>query len=268
MLTANDFPRVPTILYLKRTKKHSAMKSVFATLALLICCACNAQITDPEATEFYTPVPPKIEAGESVNTPPSDAIVLFGEDGATDEWVTQEGEGPIEWVVDNDVLTVKPGGGMIKTRRNFGDVQLHVEWRSPNEPDKEGQGRGNSGVFLMGNYEVQVLESHGSDTYTNGQAGSIYKESPPLVNATRPMGEWNTYDIVFMKPHFNKDGMLIRPATVTVFHNGVLVQNHWEIKGTTAYIGLHTYTAHGDGPIMLQDHSNEVSYRNVWVREL
>lgn len=244
------------------------MKFLFTLSISLTVFVLSAQITDPKATEFYEPVPPKVMAETLINTPPSDAIVLFGKDGTTSEWVMAEGEGPVEWVVDGDVITVKPGSGMIKTRRNFGDVQLHIEWRSPNEPDKEGQQRGNSGVFFSGRYEVQVLESNGSDTYTNGQAGSIYKESPPLVNATRKMGEWNSYDIIFTKPHFNKNGMLIRPAYVTVLHNGVLVQNHWEIKGVTAYIGLHTYTAHEDGPITLQDHSNEVSYRNIWIREL
>ncbi|OAV44587.1 DUF1080 domain-containing protein [Lewinella sp. 4G2] len=244
------------------------MKQLLTTVLTLLTLSLTAQITDPAATEFYTPVPPKVTAGQSVNTAPSDAIILFGEDGSTAEWVMKEGDGPVEWSVADGVLTVKPGTGFIKTRRDFGDVQLHIEWRSPNEPDKEGQLRGNSGVFFMDRYEVQVLESNGSETYTNGQAGSIYKESPPLVNATRKMGEWNTYDVIFMKPHFNKDGMLIRPATVTVLHNGVLVQNHHVIQGVTAYIGLHTYTAHGDAPLTLQDHSNEVSYRNIWVREL
>lgn len=236
----------------------------FCAASLLL----SAQITDPKATEFYEPVPPKVMADVLVNTPPSDAIVLFGKDGATSEFVMGEDGGPVTWNVEGDVITVKPESGLIKTRRNFGDVQLHIEWRSPNEPDKEGQHRGNSGVFFQERYEVQVLESNGSDTYTNGQAGSIYKESPPLVNATRKMGEWNSYDIIFSKPHFNKDGMVVRPAYITVLHNGVLVQNHWEIKGVTAYIGLHKYTAHEDGPITLQDHGNEVSYRNIWVREL
>ena len=240
-------------------------------LPLLFTCAAlglNAQITDPAATEFYTPVPPKVQPGATDSEPPSDAIVLLAADGDTGEWVMKGTNEAVQWTNADGVLTVKPGAGNIKTRRTFGDIQLHLEWRSPNEADKEGQKRGNSGVFLMDRYEVQVLESHGSDTYTNGQAGSVYKESPPLVNVTRPMGEWNTYDIVFMKPHFNRDGMLIRPATITVLHNGVLVQNDWEINGVTAYIGLHQYTAHGDDVISLQDHSNAVSYRNIWVREL
>lgn len=245
------------------------MRPILTLLFVSLLCTCvRAQITDPKATEFYEPVPPKVQAQAVIVPPPSDAIVLFGKDGKTSEWVDGDTGGEVEWTVKEGVITVKPGSGMIKTRRNFDDVQLHIEWRSPNEPNKEGQQRGNSGVFFQGRYEVQVLESNGSDTYTNGQAASIYKESPPLVNATVPMGEWNSYDIIFSAPVFNADGMVIRPAYFTVFHNGVLVQNHWEVKGTTAYIGLHRYTAHPTGPITLQDHSNEVSYRNIWVREL
>ena len=244
------------------------MKTCLPFLLLAVTTSLSAQITDPKATEFYEPVPPKVSSVAVTTPPPSDAIVLFGADGKTDEWVMLESGGPVEWTVSGDVLTVKPGTGFIKTRRSFGDVQLHIEWRSPNEPDKEGQGRGNSGVFFQERYEIQVLESHGSDTYTNGQAGSVYKENPPLVNATAPMGEWNSYDIIFSAPVFNDDGMVVRPAYFTVLHNGVLVQNHWEVKGTTAYIGLHKYTAHADGSITLQDHSNAVSYRNIWVREL
>lgn len=245
------------------------MKKQLLTLLLVaMTTALFSQITDPKATEFYEPVPPKVQAAPVTTPPPADAIVLLGKGADTKEWTNSNG-GAVEWTKEGDALVVNPGAGMIKTRRTFGDVQLHVEWRSPNEPDKKGQGRGNSGVFFHGLYEVQVLESNGSDTYTNGQAASIYKENPPLVNATSKMGEWNSYDIVFNSPVFNGDGMVIRPAYVTVFHNGVLVQNHWEIKGTTAYIGLHKYTAHPEtGSITLQDHSNKVAYRNIWVREL
>ena len=228
-----------------------------------------AQITDPEATEFYEPVPPEVQSTAVVVPPPSDAIVLLGEDGDISEWIDKDTGGPVEWTVSTDgILTVKPGTGYIETRRKFGDVQLHVEWRSPNEPDKEGQGRGNSGVFFQERYEVQVLESNGSDTYTNGQAGSVYKQTPPLVNATSVMGNWNSYDIIFTAPHFDKNGMVTSRAKVTVLHNGVVVQNDFELMGPTEYIGLPHYVAHGDGSIMLQDHSNEVSYRNIWVREL
>jgi hypothetical protein len=265
--------RIPTLSAPTNTSvtfnaKSQIMKSFFLLLALCVGVALTAQITDPKATEFYEPVPPKVTSAALTTSPPSDAIVLLGKGADAKEWVHADGSAA-QWTAEGDALVVKPGAGAIKTRRTFGDVQLHIEWRSPNEPDKEGQQRGNSGVFFHENYEVQVLESNGSDTYTNGQAGSIYKENPPLVNATAVMGEWNSYDIVFSSPVFNADGMVIRPAYVTVIHNGVLVQNHWEIKGTTAYIGLHKYTAHPEtGSILLQDHSNEVAYRNVWVREL
>lgn len=243
-------------------------KQFFLLFLVTIAATLSAQITDPKATEFYEPVPPKVQAAPVTTPPPSDAIVLLGEGADAVEWTNAAG-GPVEWTKEGDALVVKPGTGDIKTRRTFGDVQLHVEWRSPNEPGKEGQQRGNSGVFFHERYEVQILESNGSDTYTNGQAASIYKESPPLVNATSEMGDWNSYDIVFSSPVFNDDGMVIRPAHVTVLHNGVLVQNHWEIEGTTAYIGLHKYTAHPEtGSIKLQDHGNPVAYRNIWVREL
>jgi hypothetical protein len=244
------------------------MRYPLLSLLLLAASLLAAQITDPKATEFYEPVPPKVKPGEEMGDPPADAIVLLGPDAATDEWVDEDTGGPVEWTREGNTLVVKPGTGYIATRRKFGDVQLHVEWKSPMEPDKQGQGRGNSGIFLQGRYEVQVLESEGSDTYTNGQAGSIYKQAPPLVNPLRPMGEWQTYDIIYTAPHFNKDGMLTKPAYVTVLINGVVVQNNFEIKGPTEYIGLPHYVSHGDDVIKLQDHSNLVAYRNIWVREL
>ena len=241
-------------------------------LLLLLCCcataAASCQITDPTATEYYEPVPPKVKPGEVLTAPPSDAIVLLGPGAEASEWVDDDTQGPVEWKSEGDALVVEPGSGYISTRRKFGDVQLHVEWKSPDEPDKEGQGRGNSGIFLQGRYEVQVLESEGSDTYTNGQAGSIYKQTPPLVNALKPMGEWQTYDIIYTAPRFSKGGVVTTPAYVTVLMNGVVVQNHFEIKGPTEYIGLPHYVPHGDDVIKLQDHSNRVSYRNIWVREL
>ena len=242
--------------------------TIIATLLLAATTLTAQGGMKPEATEFYTPVPPKVETPEVTVAPPGDAIVLLGAGNEAAEWVgTKSGEA-IGWKVENGVMTVTPGAGNIRTRRDFGDVQLHIEWRSPNEPGKQGQGRGNSGIFFQGRYEVQVLESHGSDTYTNGQAGSIYKQSPPLVNATRPMGEWNAYDILFRAPRFDANGMVVSPAAVTVLHNGVVVQNHFELRGPTVYTGIPNYTAHGKGPFILQDHSNEVSYRNIWVREL
>ncbi len=222
----------------------------------------------PEATEFYQPVPPKIEAGEATATPPYDAKILF--DGSDlSAWINeQDGSNPT-WNMEGNVLTVNPGTGGIKTKEDFGDMQLHLEWRSPSEIKGNGQGRGNSGVFIMGKYEVQILDSYENETYTNGQAASIYKQSPPLVNVTKAPGEWNTYDIIFTAPRFNENGMLLSPAKITVLHNGVLVQNNYTLKGPTEYIGIPNYTKHDKKlPIHLQDHGNPVSFRNIWVREL
>ncbi|MBB4077590.1 hypothetical protein GGR28_000191 [Lewinella aquimaris] len=244
------------------------MRNLFFIFFVCLAGTAACQITDPKATEFYEPVPPKVKPGATLGQPPADAIVLLGEGADLSEWKSTKSDATAEWTQEGDAVVVKPGAGDIVTRRKFGDMQLHVEWRSPSEPDKEGQGRGNSGIFLSNRYEVQVLESEGSDTYTNGQAGSIYKQSPPLVNALKPQGEWQTYDIIYDAPEFNKDGMLVCPGYVTVLMNGVVVQNHTEIKGTTEYIGLPRNIAHGDDVIKLQDHGNLVAYRNIWVREL
>lgn len=221
---------------------------------------------DPRATELWEPVPPKVTPGEGTAAP-SDAIVLF--DGSSlDGWETTNGKAA-GWSLGDGAMTVKKGTGSIRTKQGFGSCQLHIEWRSPSEIVGEGQGRGNSGVFLMSTYEVQVLDSYESRTYSNGQAGSVYKQFIPLVNATKAPGEWQTYDIIFMAPIFNEKGAVIRPASVTVLHNGVLVQNHSVLRGHTPYKGLPAYTKHADKlPIMLQDHGNPVSYRNIWIREL
>lgn len=230
----------------------------------------SAQITDgkivePELTEVWEPVPRVVTPGAHT-APPSDAIVLF--DGTnTNEWAHQDGSA-VKWSVGDQAMTVVPGSGNIKTKRNFGDFQLHLEFRTPAQVVQDGQDRGNSGVFLQGRYEVQVLDNYNNRTYSNGQCASLYKQSIPLVNACRPPGEWQTYDIIYTAPRFNDDGIRISPAYVTVLHNGVLVQNHQEIKGTTEYRGLPKNIAHGDGPIILQDHDNTVSYRNIWLREL
>jgi hypothetical protein len=214
---------------------------------------------DPTLTEVWEPVPDVVEAPP--HGPPSDAIVLFdGSDLA--EWNGG-------WKIDGDAVTVVPGAGNLVTKRAFGDVQLHLEWKTPSVVEGEGQGRGNSGVFLMERYEVQVLDSYDNRTYSNGQAGSLYKQHIPLVNASRPPGAWQSYDIIFMAPRFRDDGTVAEPATVTVLHNGVLIQNHVELQGTTVYIGEAQYEAHAPkAPLMLQDHSNPVSYRNIWIREL
>lgn len=206
------------------------------------------------------PEPPLVTPGEN-GGPPSDAIVLFN---GTDlsQW-----EGGDKWLIANGVATVKGGG--ITSRRGFGSCQLHVEWAAPAEVKGDGQGRGNSGIYLMGHYEVQVLDSYENQTYFDGQAGSIYKQWPPLVNACRKPGEWQTYDIVFDAPKFDSQGKLLKPAYVTVIHNGVLVQNHSELSGTTAWDRPPAYEPHAPRlPLHIQDHGNPVRFRNIWIREL
>jgi hypothetical protein len=215
------------------------------------------------------PAPPVINAGPSQLPvpPPSDAIVLFDGHGL-DQWRSADGS-PARWKVKNDYMEVVKGTGAIGTVRGFGDVQLHVEWATPLPAVGEDQDRGNSGVFLMGRYEVQVLDSYGSVTYPDGQAGAVYGQYPSLVNASRPPGVWQTYDIVFHRPRFDGAGKLLEPAFVTVLHNGVLVQDGVVLTGPTAHQSRPPYTAHPDQlPITLQDHGHPVRYRNIWVREL
>lgn len=221
---------------------------------------------DPALTEVWEPEPRVVTPGEIMG-PPSDAIVLF--DGTDlSAWQHKDGS-DVRWSASDGAMTVVAKSGDIQTRQGFGDVQLHIEWRTPATVEGAGQGRGNSGVFLQGLYEVQVLDSFENRTYSNGQAASLYKQHIPLVNASRRPGEWQVYDIVFEAPRFAADHALLKPAAVTVFHNGVLVQNHVELKGPTLYKGMPAYQAHSDRlPLMLQDHGNPVSYRNIWIREL
>lgn len=239
----------------------------------------------PDLTNDWTPVEDSVYTG-APGEAPSDAIVLF--DGTDlSEWTSAPGyfadiprvpeyldaidqdHGEAPWSVEEGVMTVVPGSGNIMTRQTFGDVQLHVEWRTPEEIDGDGQGRGNSGVFLMGLYEIQVLDSWQNETYSNGQAGSIYKQKAPMVNASKAPGEWQSYDIFFERPHFDDDGSVIKPAYVTVLHNGVLIHHRQKLQGPTVYIGLSKYMPHDSKmPIGLQDHGDYVSFRNIWVREL
>ena len=198
---------------------------------------------------------------------PKDAVVLF--DGThLDAWQALGG-GPVPWKVTDGFLEIAPGTGPIESKGKFGDVQLHVEWSAPNPPGGKGQDRGNSGIFLMGLYELQVLDSYRADTYADGQAGAIYGQYPPLFNASRPPGEWQTYDIAFRRPRFDTSGKLLEPARVTLIHNGILIQNNEELFGSTAWLQWLPYEAQGDrGPIQLQDHGHRVRYRNIWLRNL
>jgi hypothetical protein len=217
-------------------------------------------------TEVWEPVPPVVATPP--NMPPADAIVLF--DGKNlDQWISAEEDKPAGWTVGKGEFTVKATTGDIKTKESFCDVQLHLEWKSPTViAGKEGQGRGNSGVFFQERYEIQVLDSYDNKTYPNGQAASVYKQIIPLVNASRAPGEWQAYDVIYKAPRFDNQGQLTSPATVTVLHNNVLVQNHAEIQGPTSWIGHPPYEAHGCAPLRLQDHGDPVSFRNIWVRKL
>lgn len=222
--------------------------------------------------DMNRPVPQVITPGTSSmqdapGKPPSDAIVLFdGKD--LSQWL-DEHDGPAKWKVENGYAEVVAKTGYIHTKKPIGDCQLHVEFREPTPPKGESQGRGNSGVFLMGLYEIQVLDSYENKTYADGQAAAVYGQYPPLVNASRPPGEWQSYDIVFHAPRFDSSGKLARPARVTVFHNGVLVQDNVEIRGRTAVGDVPTYVPGPDkAPLALQDHGDPVRYRNIWIREL
>jgi hypothetical protein len=235
--------------------------------ATLVATAQDRKGGDPKLSEYYEPAAPVVTPGKTASEAPSDAIILFdGKDGS--KWTSKSG-GALGWTIADGALTVKAGTGEIISKDAFGDCQLHIEWRTPSEVKGDGQGRGNSGIFLMGKYELQVLDNYNNKTYVNGQAGSIYKELPPLVNACRPPGEWQTYDVVFTAPTFNENGSVKTQARITVIHNGVLVQNNQAIWGATQYIGIANYEKHGPKEsIRLQDHGNPVSFRNIWVRNL
>ena len=216
------------------------------------------------------PRPPVVDPGspstqEEPGEPPSDAIVLFGGEDLS-KWQTRGGGEP-DWTVEDGNLVV--GSEYIETKQGFGDVQLHVEFSVPTPAEEEGQDRGNSGIFLMGQYEVQVLDSYENQTYADGQAGAIYGQYPPLANVNREPGKWNMYDIVFHRPHFDEAGVLTEPARLTIFLNGVLVQDNRVLTGPTGHHARPPYEAHADKlPLALQDHSNPVRFRNIWVREL
>jgi len=244
------------------------MKNSFLTVisCLLFIVAIRAQ-GDPLITEVWNPIPKIITPGAKSSDAPSDATVLF--DGKnTNAWTQVNGK-DFAWKTDSGFMMVTAGTGDIKTKQSFGNCQLHIEWRTPFIVKGESQGRGNSGIFFMSRYELQVLDNYNNRTYSNGQAGSIYKQRMPLVNACRPPGEWQSYDVIFTAPQFNADSTVKSAARITVLHNGVLVQNNIELWGSTAYIGTPKYVMHNSKePITLQDHGNPVCYRNIWIREL
>jgi hypothetical protein len=253
-------------------KIYGAVAS-FSALSLLLASSCFAQVdTKWKIHDLNRPVPPVVTAGTSSTQdapgkPPSDAVVLFdGKD--LSQWLDKE-DGPAKWKVENGYFEVAPHTGYVHTRTPFGDCQLHVEFSEPVPPKGESQDRGNSGVFLMGLYEIQVLDSYENKTYADGQAGAVYGQYPPLVNASRPPGQWQSYDIVFHGPRFDSSGKLLGPARITVFHNGILVQDNVEPTGPTAHGERPPYKPGPDKlPLALQDHGNPVRYRNIWIREL
>lgn len=250
--------------------------SHLSLLAAFVLAACPSILVGQVDTrwkihDLNRPVPPVIEPGtsstqDSPGRPPSDATILFdGKD--LSKWQQQDGT-PAKWKVENGYAEVVPKTGELRTKEAFGDCQLHVEFREPTPPHGESQERGNSGVFLIGAYEIQVLDAYNNITYPDGQTGAVYGQYPPFVNACRPPGEWQTYDIIFTVPRF-QNGELKTPAYVTVLQNGVAVQNHSKLLGDTGHRILATYvTKASQGPLRLQDHGNKVRYRNIWVRTL
>lgn len=221
-------------------------------------------------TEIWDPEVKIIQPAEKTGDAPSDAIILFNGSDFSQEWTDNDGN-PSKWIVKDGALVSVKGAGVIKSKRKFGNFQLHVEWRTPSEVSGESQGRGNSGVFLQELYEVQVLDSYNNRTYRSGQAGSLYKQYAPLVNVSRKPGEWQSYDIIYTAPTFNTDTVTYYTTPrVTVLQNGVLVQNNVSLRGPTVNNGIPEYFVkkHGPGSLVLQDHGNPVAYRNIWIREL
>lgn len=225
----------------------------------------------PGMSEYWTPQPRVVTPGdEKTSSAPDDAIVLFdGKDLSA--WTNGDGTAEAGWTVKKGIVTVDKSKGDIVTKQKFGSFQLHLEWRVPEGITGESQARGNSGVFLQDKYEIQILDCYQNETYVNGMTGSIYKQTPPLVNAMRKPGEWNVYDIIYTAPVFKEDGTYLYHPYVTVIQNGVVLQNHTEIWGTTEYIGWPRTVKHAEGPIRLQSHgdpSAPISFRNIWIREM
>jgi hypothetical protein len=262
-------------------KKNFISKVVWVALTCSICVSISAQQKEypqqepmkPRMSEYWTPQPkvvtPGVTTAKAALSAPSDAIVLFdGKDLSA--WETTKGEAA-GWTVHDGIVTVAKKSGDIQTKQKFENFQLHLEWKIPENISGSSQGRGNSGVYLQGIYEIQILDNYINETYANGQVGSIYKQTPPLVNAMRKPGEWNVYDIIYSAPIFKEDGTYRIPPTVTLFQNGVLLQNHTTILGTTEYVGFPKVVKHGAGPVLLQSHGDDsepISFRNIWIREL
>ncbi|MES1257366.1 MAG: DUF1080 domain-containing protein [Acidobacteriota bacterium] len=277
MKTFVDLPAFATPLRISKFLAFAALVAVVAPLSAQQPPAAPGA-PKPQDTEVWEPVPKIVTPGATNAAPPSDAIVLF--DGKNlDEWVSTSDKSPAKWTVADGVLTVNKtrGVGNIETRRSFKNYQLHIEWKIPENITGTDQARGNSGVFLASTgpgdagYELQILDSYNNKTYVNGQAGSMYKQAIPLANPNRKPGEWQTYDVVWTAPVFNADGSLKTPAYVTVLFNGVLVENHFELKGETLYIGKPVYKKYDAAPIKLQAHgdrSEPISFRNIWIRDL
>ena len=255
--------------------------TIKATLAAMACTACvnlSAQQKEypqpekmpPGMSEYWTPQPKIVTPGDiKTNSAPSDAIVLFdGKDLSA--WESTNGQ-PAQWTVHDGVFTVNKKTGDIQTKQKFNNYQLHIEWCVPENITGTSQGRGNSGIFMQGMYEVQLLDCYNNETYVNGQTGSIYKQTPPLANAMRKPCEWNVFDIIYTAPIFKEDGTYRVPPSITVIQNGIVLHNNTTILGTTEYIGFPKVVPHGAGPIILQSHgdpSEPISFRNIWLREL
>lgn len=266
-------------IMIRITSKHS-MKVLLLTIITNIVSSHlleAQQQGDPKLTEVWTPVPKVVTAGRGSTDAPSDAIILFAGKNL-DQWVAvNDTTAPAKWNIKDKVITVNKNAGNIQTRQSFLDYQLHIEWLIPKNITGSGQLRGNSGVFLASTgpsndgYELQILDSYNNTTFVNGQAGSIYKQSAPLVNVCKKPGEWQSYDVIWIAPRFNDDKTLKAPARVTVLHNGILIQNNWEVPGQTVHIGKPFYKKHGPCPIKLQAHADKsepISFRNIWIRPL
>ena len=259
-------------------REKAAKLGLAIAILAVVCTIAVSQEAGPRAKkaggkyfvhDMDEPRPPVVQAGETSSQPPSDAIVIFN--GKNTDELSDEGGNPTKWIInDEGALECTKKAGTVRTKKDFGSIQLHIEWATPKQVVGSSQGRGNSGVFLQGTYEVQVLDCYDNDTYPDGQAGSIYGQKKPLVNVCKAPGEWQTYDIVYHRPIFkDKTDEVIRPGTATLFLNGVLVQDNWPIKGITYHNRTADYHYHADKlPIKLQDHGNAIRYRNIWIREI